>query len=409
VQLAFDAGTTWRVYGFGQDTLSADAGRVDNSRFGAGGSYRLTHRFKLDGEVSDGDLGAGGRLGTSFLATEKTNLYLNYLLENDRTDAGVPVRQGSVVTGVKQRLSDSSSVYLEERYHDAGSQTGLTHAAGVNLVEKERWNVGASAEVGTLVDAQTAAQTDRKAAGVHVGYNGHSLQLTSGVEYRWDDTEQPDTTKVDRTTWLFRNSLKYQLTPDWRLVGKLNHSFSDSQLGDFYGGGYTEAVMGYAYRPVRNDRLNVLAKYTYFYNLPTDGQVGQENTPSGFVQKSQIASIDLTYDLTAIWSIGGKYAYRLGQVSLDRVNPVFFDDAAHLVVLRVDWRFLEHWEGMAEGRLLDMPDVHQTRSGALGALYRYLGKYLKAGVGYNFTDFSDDLTDLSFTHQGFFFNIIGSM
>ncbi len=409
VQVAFESGTSWRAYGFGQDTLSADAGRQNNGRFGAGGSYRLTKRFKLDGEVSDGDLGPGGKLGTSFLATERTNLYLNYLLENDRTDSGVPVHQGSVVTGVKQKLSDSSSVYLEERYHDAGSQSGLTHAAGVNLVEKERWNLGASAEVGTLVDAQTGAQTDRKAAGVRLGYNRDSLQLTSGIEYRRDDTEQPDTTQVERSTWLIRNSIKYQLTPDWRVIGKLNHSFSDSTLGDLQGGGYTEAVVGYAYRPVRNDRLNALAKYTYFYNVPTTGQVGAENTPSGFIQKSQIASLDLTYDLTAAWSIGGKYAYRLGQVSLDRVNPVFFDNTAHLVVLRLDWRFHKDWEGMAEGRMLDLPDVRQTRSGLLGAVYRYLGKHLKAGVGYNFTSFSDDLTDLGYDHQGAFFNLVGSM
>jgi flagellar motor protein MotB len=408
-QLAFDSGRSWRAYAFGQETVSADAGREDNARYGAGGSYRLTKRFKLDGEVSDGDLGAGGRLGTSFLATEKTNLYLNYLLENDRTDAGVPVRQGSVVTGVKQRFMDSSSVYMEERYHDVGSQTGLTHAAGVNLVEKERWNFGVSAEVGTLVDARTSAQTDRHAAGVHVGYNNEIFQLTSGVEYRHDDTEQPDTTQVERNAWLFRNAFKVQLTPDWRLVGKYNHSFSDSSLGDFYGGGYTESVLGYAYRPVRNDRFNALAKFTWFTNTPTTGQVGAEDAPSGFIQKSRIASLDLGYDLTSTWSIGGKYAYRLGQVSLDRVNPVFFDNAAHLIVLRADWRFLKHWELMAEGRALDLPDIDQRRSGALGAVYMYLGKYMKMGAGYNFTDFSDDLTDLSYDHRGVFFNVIGSM
>src|SRR3989454_626446 len=43
VQVAFDPGTSWRAYGFGQDTLSADAGRQNNGRFGAGGSYRLTN------------------------------------------------------------------------------------------------------------------------------------------------------------------------------------------------------------------------------------------------------------------------------------------------------------------------------------------------------------------------------
>jgi len=53
---------------------------------------------------------------------------------------------------VKTRLSDSSSVYLEERYQDGGSLTGLTHATGINLVARERWNLGASAEFGTLRD-----------------------------------------------------------------------------------------------------------------------------------------------------------------------------------------------------------------------------------------------------------------
>jgi hypothetical protein len=42
-------------------------------------------------------------------------------------------------------------------------------------------------------------------------------------------------------------------------------------------------------------------------------------------------------------------------------------------------------------------------------IYRYLGEHIKAGVGYNFTDFSEDLSDLSFNHQGVFINVIGSM
>ena len=34
------------------------------------------------------------------------------------------------------------------------------------------------------------------------------------------------------------------------------------------------------------------------------------------------------------------------------------------------------------------------------------GKDLKVGAGYNFTDFSDDLTDLRYNHRGVFFNVI---
>jgi hypothetical protein len=408
-QLAFDSGLTWRAYGFVQGTVAADDSRDSNGRYGLGGSYRPTKRFSLDAEASDGDLGAGGKLGTSFLYSDKTSLYMNYALENERTDSGLRVRRGNLVSGAKRRLSDVSSVYLEERYQDGGTLTGLTHATGINLVAKERWNFGASAEVGTLQDAQTGADTDRKAGGVRMGYGSDLIQFSSAVEYRKDDAQQPDLTQTQRTAWLFRNNFKFQLTPDWRVVGKLNHSKSDSSLGAFYDGRYTEAVIGYAYRPVAYDRLSALTKLTYFYNVPTADQVTMVNTPAEFIQKSLITSFDLTYDLTTDWSIGGKYAWRQGEVSLDRADPVFFNNPARLIVLRVDWRFLEHWEGMVEGRTLDLSEIDQSRRGALGAVYRYFGKHLKAGVGYNFTDFSDDLTDLSYDHQGAFFNIVGSM
>jgi flagellar motor protein MotB len=411
VQVMFEPNASWRAYGFAQDTVASSGGREDNGRIGIGGSYRPAKIFKVDGEVSDGDFGMGGKLGTSFLYAEGSSLYVNYALENERGEDG-RMRNGSFVSGAKTRLSDSTSVYLEERYQDRGLLNGLTHSTGIQLVPRTHWNIGANAEVGTLHDSQTGAATDRKAGGVRVGYAARTTQWSSGVEFRRDVADalvEPGSTASERTSWLFRNNVKLNVTPDWRLIGKLDHSFSDSTAGEFYGGGYTEAVIGYAYRPVLHDRLNGLAKYTYFYNVPTPGQVSLQGTASEFIQKSHIASVDLTYDLTTSWSIGGKYAYRLGQVSLDREQPTFFDNTARLAVLRGDWRFRKGWESIIEARLLDLPDVSQRRSGALVGIYRYVGKNLKVGTGYNFTDFSDNLTDLSFRHQGAFVNVIGSM
>jgi hypothetical protein len=409
LQFDYDPGSSWRGHGFIQDTVASTGDREDNGRVGVGGSYRLTERLRIDTEVSDGDLGPGGRIGTNFLYSERTNLYLNYALENERTDNGLLMRRGNLVSGVKRRLSDSSSVYFEERYQDSGSATGLTHATGVNLAANERWNLGANADVGTMTDSLTGAETDRIAGGVRLGYGFENVQFSSAIEYRVDEAEQLDTGVTERTTWLLRNSVRYQLTPNWRLIGKFNHAVSDSSLGEFYDGGYTEAVVGYAYRPVSNDRLNALAKYTFFYNVPTTDQVTGQGVAAEFVQKSHIAALDLSYDLTERWTVGGKYAYRVGEVSLDREDPEFFDNAAHLMLLRADWRFLEGWEGLLEARALELPDLAEKRSGALIAVYRYLGQHFKVGVGYNFTDFSEDLTDLSYEHQGAFINMIGVM
>jgi hypothetical protein len=95
-------------------------------------------------------------------------------------------------------------------------------------------------------------------------------------------------------------------------------------------------------------------------------------------------------------------------VSLDREQPQFFDNRAQLYILRTDLK-IGGWEGLLEGRMLDMLDLNEQRSGALVAVYRYVGKHFKVGAGYNFTDFSEDLTDLSFRSEGVFINMIGSM
>jgi len=412
LQVGYDSKSTWDVYGFMQDTLSTTGDRRENGRFGVGGSYRINDKLRLDGELSDGDLGAGGKLGTNYTHSDHTSLYLNYALENERSINGLPSGQGSegnLVAGVKSRIADSTSVFLEERYQHNQSMTGLTHGTGINFAPSQKWNLGFTTDIGTLQDVQTGAETERVATGVQLGLNLDKLQFSSGIEYRSDDAQQLDLTQTERKTWLFRNSFKYQSSPSARFVGKLNHSDSESSLGTFYDGGFTEAVVGYAYRPVHNDRLNALVKYTYFHNVPTSDQITLQNIAAEFIQKSHIAAVDVSYDITPHLSIGGKYAYRLGQISLDRESSEFFDNNASLYVIRGDYRFRDNWEVLVEGRMLSMSDLGERRSGALAAMSRYLGDHLKIGLGYNFTDFSDNLTDLSYDHHGFFLNLTGSM
>jgi hypothetical protein len=206
---------------------------------------------------------------------------------------------------------------------------------------------------------------------------------------------------------LFKNSLKYQLSDNWRIIGRFNYAISESSLGDTFDGDYTEAILGYAYRPVHNDRLNALLKYTYFYNLPAADQIS--GTDTAVIQRSHIGSLDVMYDLTPRWTVGGKYAYRHGQVAQDRENPEFFDSRAHLYVLRADWHFIHKWDALIEGRLLDLPEAQDRRAGLVLGLFRHIGNHMKVGVGYNFSDFSDDLTQMDYQHQGLFINIIGKM
>jgi len=406
-RVSYDSRERWSAYGFFQETIRATGDREENGRVGVGGSWRLTDRFKVLGEVSAGDLGTGASLGTEFLYSDRTTLYTNYTLENERSDNGVLARKGNMVSGFRQRYSDSASIYLEEQYAHGDVPTGLVHSTGIELAMSKRLNLSANLDLGTLKDPDTAAKLERTAAGVSIGYSIGKLAFANGVEYRVDNTEQSDSSYSERTTWLFKNSFKYQLTDNWRIVGKFNHAQSESSQGTSYAGDYTEAVLGYAYRPVFFDRLNLLVKYTYFYNQPANDDSSIDS--SDFIQRSHIAAVDLTYDLTPRWTLGGKYAYRLGQVAQNSENPEFYDSRAQLYVLRADWHFMHRWDALVEVRMLDLPDAQDSRSGALLSLYRHLGEHVKVGAGYNFSDFSDDLTQLDYHHQGFFINLIGKL
>ncbi len=409
VQAGYDSKTDWSAYTFFQNTVSRSGNRDKNGRAGAGGNYRATERLKINGEVSGGDLGTGARLGSEYLYSDRTSLYTNYAMENETSDNGLRARKGNFTTGVRSHYSDSTSVYVEERYTHGDVPTGLTHTAGVDVAPDDRWNYGGNLDIGTLTDNNTGAKTQRTAAGVKIGYHFEELTFASAFEYRRDKTENSNAVTSKRTTWLTKNSLKYLLNPNWRLIGKFNHSNSKSTLGEFYDGNFTEAVLGYAYRPVENDSLNALFKYTYFYNLPAVDQMTVANTAAEYIQKSHIVSADATYDLTQEWSLGGKFAYRRGQLSMDRTNPVFYNSRAQLAIVRADWHFIHRWDALIEGRMLNLPDAQDKRSGALLAIYRHIGDNVKLGVGYNFTNFSDDLTDLSYKSQGVFINLIGKM
>ncbi len=116
-------------------------------------------------------------------------------------------------------------------------------------------------------------------------------------------------------------------------------------------------MLGYAHRPVNKDQWNTLFKYTYFFNLPAPEQQIAAGSSADFIQRSHIRSADMIYELTDRWSIGGKYAYRLGELANGRPDPEFFQSRAELLVLRADWHMLRRWDILIEVRRLDLVDA----------------------------------------------------
>ena len=303
---------------------------------------------------------------------------------------------------MKHRYSDALSVFGEGRYQHGDATSGLTHAYGLDYAPTDTWTFGLNFETGELTQVNDNSRLDRTAASVSAGYHNDDVKYGVALEYRNDESNTDD-----RISWLMRNNFGYQVDDDWRAQARLDFAFSDSSQGNTFNSDYTEAILGFGYRPVNNDRFNALLKYTYLMDLAPLDQFTASGAQGQNQQRSHVVSMDAIYDLNERWSIGGKYAYRIGELRLGREDGDWFDSEAHLLIGRLDWHVVRQWDLLVEGRMLDLSAADDRRIGVLVGLYRHFNENMKLGVGYNFTDFSDDLTDQDYDAHGWFLNAVG--
>ncbi len=400
IQADYGIDHDWGVYGFGQGTIHRSGDRNKNNRAGVGGHYQLNDRLGLKAEGSSGSGGFGVLMGADYRLSDRTTTYLNYALDPDNANSGIGNRQGKLVSGMRTRYSDWVSVYGEEQLLHGDNGEGLTHSYGVDLTPNEEWKFGLAIENGHI--NTDSSEIQRRAASISADYVRNDVKYGGNFEFRRDNNDGSV-----RHNWLSQNHLAYMLDPDWRMRLQLDFAISDSSDGSTFDADFIEAIAGYAYRPVDNDRFNALLEYKYLADQAPSDQFTAGGLQNEFEQRSHVFAVDATYDLTPRWSLGGKYAVRVGELRAGRGDGDWFKSTAQLGVLRLDWHVVRHWDALIEGRILDVDEAEDRRVGFLAAIYRHFGENVKAGVGYNFTDFSDNLTDLDYDNNGVFFNVIG--
>ncbi|MBO6944358.1 hypothetical protein [Altererythrobacter sp.] len=402
-------GENWSTYGFGQITLDRNVARQRNNRAGVGLKAQITQRISISGEVSEGNGGAGADIQLNRQMSEGSEAYIGYSLFADRTDTGLDNQniftrsnRATLVLGARQRFSDALSVYGENRVGIGGAAPSLTRSLGLTFEPIEHLAITGSFEAGRIDDATTGVFR-RTAATFGVGYAREDFRLGSSVEMR----RETSAAGLDQTVWLLRNDFNYAIDPDWRFVGRVNLARADKSSDSVLAAEFTEAVAGFAYRPVDNEKLNALLRFSYFEDLGPVGQItggGQTQSPK---QVSHIGVIDFNYDASQKLTLGGKYGYRTGKVSLSRESNEFVSSTAHLAVLRADYNVVTKWDVLLEGRVLWVTAADDLRTGALAAAYRHIDNNVKIGVGYSLSDFSDDLSDQSYSSHGPFLNLLG--
>lgn len=402
------AGSGWTLHGFGQATLSRDDTRASNNRVGGGATAQISDRLSMKGELSGGDGGFGADVMLNHRMGEGSESYVGYRLLADRTDTGIEPQNlftdnqgGALVVGSRQRFTDSLSVFGENRIGIGGDTATLARSFGLNFTPSEQISIAGTFENGR-VDDPSSGPFERTAGSISFGYTTEDVRAGVAVEVRDDENATGG-----QTVWLLRSNFSYAVNPDWRFISQFNLAEADTEGTSIRAAEFTEAVAGFAYRPVNNERVNGLIRLQYFEDLGPVGQFtgsGQTESPK---QVSTIFSADFNFDLSEKLTLGTRYAYRGGKVSVDRNSDEFVSSDAHLAVLRADYNVLKQWDLLVEGRALWVTQADNIRLGALAGAYRHIGDNVKVGVGYSWSDFSDDLTDQSYSSHGPFLNILG--
>ncbi len=405
-------------YAFAQTTIARSGDLRGNDRMGVGAEIKLANKLGVTGEISYGTTGLGGLAGLTYEPNSEDRYNVGYRLDPDRIYdptgefSSWGADRGALVFGARRKFDDMWTAYAENSYDLFGQYQSLTQTYGVTYTPDALWTADAAAEIGRInddtIDPGTGLKRsdfDRRALSLAVGFNDEERKLQARLkgEVR---TERSEDHSRDLDAFLASAKLSWQQNPDWRAVASLDAAISDRLTTTRPDGVYVEGSIGYAYRPVANDRLNLLLKYTYLHDLPGPDQVNVNGEINGPAQRSHIFSIDGIYDITPKFSVGAKYAARIGEQRARDATTWTMNDA-QLAILRADLHIVKAWDVTLEGRALWSRAADTVDFGALAAVYRHVGDNLKLGVGYNFGRFSDDLRDLTLNDRGVFFNIVG--
>lgn len=172
---------------------------------------------------------------------------------------------------------------------------------------------------------------------------------------------------------------------------------------------FVEATAGWAYRPLAADWLDLLFRYSFLLDQRPVGAAGEALT-----QRSHVLAIAPVVQLPWRLKVSGKLAWKRTEANAELLTDQILSSQvnAMLALARVAWGFTAKgkWELALEYRVLRLVyvDGGETKQGVLLEAAYNVNRYVRLGVGWNFSHFADDeLGDLERDGYGFFLRVVG--
>lgn len=319
-------------------------------------------------------------------------------------DRGIGNKTLTTAIGNSFSLTEKSRIYSERQYSTYHGQDGFADILGYDGSLGDHWDYSGKFERRHLTSSMVRGMstTAAEAQGRNNSYNtvagalayadGQKLRARTYWECRFDG-HSPTTTQL-----VTMNSLKYQFHRDLSFLGWFNLGDSRYHNPGDTPAAYMEMTAGIAYRPIALDKFNVLAKYTFLQNISDDVQFDTDYYNGvQFDDLAHIIATDIMYDFNRWLGFAEKLAFKRSEMTV-LGNTTAAN--SFLSVNRLNFHVTRKWDLIGEYRILWQSSALRTlRQGALFEVDREIYDYVRLGVGYNFTDFSDDLREANNYHN----------
>jgi len=353
--------------------------------------FQPIDRLHLEARVSDGDRGQATEIGAA-LTLGESRVYVTERIAEDSVG-----RRTSTVMGTRLPAGEGGELYSEYRIEDSNAGEQRVRAIGLQKL----WELGTGFQVQVSGEtAQTEAAAgggDRTALSANLSYtDGDGLTAATRQEIRRDRGT------ANRTQFLSVNKLDYRIGTDLTMKLRFRYGKTTDDATNQAEARLEERTFGFAYRPVKNDRFNSLAKYTRVFDL----RPLTPSNPVGNERVTDVISMETAYRLNKRIEWFGKLAARDRSERSAGLPAV--DTRTDLVIQRFNFRLPHELVLGTEFRMMRQRGLNNQRQGWLGELAYPVKDWMRFGFGYNFTDFSDDVLILDdYSTHGWFLRVQG--
>jgi hypothetical protein len=352
------------------------------------------------------DQSTGGVRSDTLTLADTRKLNDEYKTSVERTlgvSSDKELKRGNTYSLIREKDGRTLTGSLTRQFADSPTSISQSNIFGLSGDINDKWAMLGALERGNVQNLDGSI-TDRTAISTGVGYVNKDLE--TGEELLKSSTKvelRLDSGVDDQRQFVLYNANEGKLTDNMTIFTKFQFSKTEDTTFNTKLAGYKEIVLGSAYRPISNDRLNFITRYTYQENKSPTGQI---DTSSANQTSAHIFSADAIYDISEKWQLVEKLAYRISEEKIEGFE--FNKTHTWLMVHRLNYNIDRNWQVGGEYRKLTQVEAKDSKQGFLLEATRKINDFAKLGAGYNFTTFNDDLTNLNYTAQGPFLRVTGS-